>query len=575
MGRLIQEWTIIGAMALLTAVGCIKDRDDTAKQGGKSASKDKPLNLEPGMEKMLNRFVPTIVGVKAKEINKKHRAVLKELLAAARIIDRLYFLQVSKDNPRVRHQLFQDKGRRQTLDYFDIMYGPWDRLDQNKPFYGDKPKPKGAAFYPEDLDAEELEKWVADHPRQKAAMLGYFTVIEREGEKLKASPYSEAYRTYLEPIAEKLEKAAALAADERLAKYLRSRAKAFLSNEYRESDMDWMDLGDGDLEVVIGPYEVYEDELMGLKAAFEAFIALRHPEDSAHLERIKAFIPDMEAYLPIPDEYKNPNRAAASPISVVDLLFAAGDARAGVQTLAFNLPNDEVVREKKGSKKVMLKNVARAKFQKILIPIAERLMVAEQFRHVTFEAFFNHTLVHETAHGLGPGKIAVEGKNGKPQKTTVNEQLKELYAVIEEAKADVLGMYLNYMLIERGFHAPAFEEEMYASFLAGLFRSVRFGAAEAHGQANVIQFNYLLAHNALKRERTGECRYVAGRMRKALESLAREILMIQAEGDYEGAVKFIETYGKMPGYLERVGKRLESIPVDIKPIYPVEELVGI
>jgi len=531
---------------------------------------EEPVEEADPMKELLAKFAPTEIGVPDAKIPEKHRGVVKKLVEAAEILDELFLLQVDARNKTWREEIAKDPALEDTLAVFDVMYGPWNRLDHNKPLWGDVAKPKGATFYPQDMKKQELEKWVADHPDQKEAFTGYFTVIERDGDGLKAVPYAEVYKDHLEPAAKLLEEAAGLAEDARLKKYLKSRAAAFRSNEYRQSDMDWMDLGDGDIEVVIGPYEVYEDELFGYKAAFEAFVTLRDPADSAELEKIKSYIPKMEAYLPIPDEHKNPNRGAESPISVVDVLYTAGDTRAGVQTLAFNLPNDEVVREKKGSKKVMLKNVAHAKYDKILIPIAERLIAEEQVKNVSFEAFFNHTLVHETAHGLGPGKIKVE-KDGKKVETSVNAELQDLYPVIEEAKADTLGMFLNYLLVEEGMHPAEFMENVYASFLGGFFRSVRFGASEAHGKANVIQFNYLAEKGAVVRGNDGKYAYVAEKMPEAVKALAHDLLMIEALGDYDGAKAFVDKYGEMPAEMKRALEGLADIPTDIRPSYPIEE----
>jgi hypothetical protein len=334
--------------------------------------------------------------------------------------------------------------------------------------------------------------------------------------------------------------------------------------------MDWMDLGDGDIEVVIGPYEVYEDELMGYKAAFEAFITLRDPEESKKLDQIKALKPKMEAFLPIPDKYRNTKRGSDLPISVVDLISSAGDTRAGVQTLAFNLPNDEVVREKKGFKLVMLKNVSHAKYEQILMPIAKQLMREDQVEKISHEAFFNHSVLHETSHGLGPGKIKIE-RDGKKIDTTVNEELKDLYSGIEECKADILGVYLNYLLIEKGLFKEDYAENVYASLLGGFFRSVRFGVAEAHGKANIIQFNWLLEKGAIVFE-NGKYGYVSEKMRDAVKSLVEEVLMIEALGDYERAKKLIEKYGDTPESLKQALDNLKGVPTDIRPIYPAEKL---
>ncbi|HUT76178.1 MAG TPA: peptidase [Polyangia bacterium] len=570
-------FTSVLAAAVLVLSACGGDRqpaDDAVKKPEKPApGADEGPEQKAEVNDMaaeVAKFAPVEIGVADEKIPDKLRPVIAKLVEAARIMDRLYFVQVARENPDWRAAIAKDPKRADTLAYFDIMYGPWDRLDHDKPFWGDKAKPEGATFYPEDLTKAQFEKWVAAHPDQKEAFAGYFTVIEREGEGLVAVPYSKAYAEFLEPAAVLLDEAASLAADARLKKYLKSRAAAFRSNEYRQSDMDWMDLGDGDIEVVIGPYEVYEDRLFGYKAAFEAFVTLRDPADSAELSKIKALIPKMEAYLPLPDEHKNPNRGSESPISVVDVLFTAGDTRAGVQTLAFNLPNDEVVREKKGSKKVMLKNVAHAKYDGILMPIVKILLRESQLDKVSFDAFFNHTLVHETAHGLGPGKITVE-RDGKQVRTSVNVELKELYSVIEEAKADTLGMYLNYLLVEEGLHPASFVENAYASFLGGFFRSVRFGASEAHGKANIIQFNYLTEHGAVVRDADGRYGYEADKMRPAVEALARDLLLIEALGDYDGAKAFIDKYGQMPNHLSAALAGLADIPTDIRASYPIEK----
>ncbi len=570
--NLILAWILI--VVSIAACGQKKTADNTVKnEKEKAVPKVDKNELTPKgetIEAKLKKFTQVDIGVDEAAVKNKHKPVLKKLIEAARVMDRLFLHQVSKDNVKWREAIGADPALKSTLAYFDIMYGPWDRLDHDKPFWGNKEKPETVTFYPEDLTPKALETWILDHPEDKAAFTGYFTVIERKNNDLKAVPYNLAYKPFLEPAATLLEEAAALAEDKRLATYLKSRAKAFRDNEYQKSDMDWMDLGDGDIEVVIGPYEVYEDALMGYKAAFEAFITLRDPEDSKALAKIKSFMKDMEAYLPIPEEHKNLNRGFQSPISVVDVLFTAGDTRAGVQTIAFNLPNDEVVREKKGSKKVMLKNVARAKYDKILVPIATRLMQKDQADKVSFEAFFNHTLVHETAHGLGPGKITVE-KDGQKINSSVNAELKELYPTIEEAKADVLGMYLNFFLIEQGLHEEEFKENMYASFLGGFFRSVRFGANEAHGQANVIQFNYLKEKGAITKNENGRYGYDALKMPGAVKQLAHDLLMIEALGDYDGAKGLIQKYGQMPKTLEAELTALGDIPTDICPVYRVEQ----
>ena len=525
---------------------------------------------EESLAAKVHQFAPVSVGVAPAEIPAAHRKVLKHLIEAARLIDQLYLRQVAEQNPAWRKAMAANPREKNALAYFDIMYGPWDRLDAQKPFWGTKARPKGASFYPEDLGAAELEAYLASHPEQKAELSSYFTVVRREGDHLKAVPYSEAYRDFLEPAARHLEAAAAATKDGRLAAYLKARAEAFRSNEYRASDMAWMDLGDGDLEVVIGPYEVYNDELMGFKAAFEAFVTLRDHEASRELAKIVSFIPEMQATLPVEAAYRGATRGMESPISVVRVLYNGGDNRPGVQTLAFNLPNDEVVREQKGSKKVMLKNISEAKFQKILVPIAKAMLRPAQAAHVTHAAFFNHTLVHEVAHGIGPGTLTLQ-RDGQAVKTTVNQELKELYSTIEEAKADTLGLHETLFLIEKGLHPARFRDEVYATFLAGLFRSVRFGVHEAHGRANAIQFNYLMEKGALAKGKDGRYAFDAARMPEAVRSLAHDILMLEATGDYAGSKAFIARYGELPQDLAQRLASLDRIPTDIRLSFPLEK----
>jgi hypothetical protein len=392
------------------------------------------------------------------------------------------------------------------------------------------------------------------------------TVIRRDGDRLVAVPYSQAFREPLERAAAELRAAAAATDNASLKRFLELRAAAFSSDDYYESDLAWMDLDSG-IEVVIGPYETYEDTLFGYKAAFEAFLCVTDPEDSARLERFKGELPALERNLPIPDEYKVLDRGAESPIRVADELLAAGDSRAGVQTLAFNLPNDERVRQAKGSKKVMLKNVLRAKYDGILRPIAERVLPADDAARLDDEAFFQFTLHHELAHGLGPGLIEVDGRS-----TEVRLELRDLSSALEEAKGDVLAVYNIYALVERGVMEPEILEHLPATVVAGFFRSTRFGVAEAHGLGVVIQTNYLLERGAIEITDDGRFRPVPGAFLDAFRGLATEILMIQARGDYPGAQRLVERYGAVHPAMRAALDSLTDIPVDIDPVYPLEGL---
>jgi hypothetical protein len=522
----------------------------------------------------IEAFSPTKIDYDEKLVTQELRPVLEKLIAAAKIMDRLFFIQAWPKNPEFRQRLAKaaedDPKLAKALTYFDIMYGPWDRRKHHEAFVGSVQRPKGAGFYPEDMTKQELQQHLEKNPQDKEAFTSYFTVIRRDKDKkLRAIPYSEFYQEQLAKAAKLLREAAKASKDKRLQTYLNARAKAFETNEYRESDMAWMDLGDGAIEVVIGPYEVYEDTLFGYKAAFEAFVTLRDPKYSERLAKIAPHIPYLQKKLPMKPADKKATRGKQVPISVVVELFTGGDTRAGVQTLAFNLPNDEVVRKKKGYKLVLLKNVAEAKFEKILLPIAKKMMVTEQIPLVTFDAFFTNTLTHESAHGLGPGMITVQ-QDGKTVKTSVNKALKDLYSTIEEAKADILGLYNAPLLIGKGALPKSLSKQVYASYLAGFFRSVRFGASEAHGRANLISFNYLLEKGGIEQDpKTKKYRVNYDKIADTVKALATDLLEIEARGDYDKAKAFIDKYGNMSKEMKAALARLEGVPVDIRPEYTV------
>lgn len=521
------------------------------------------------VQNQLNKFAPVDIDYDRSILSEKDQQVVEKLVEASRYIDKIFLNQVYSKNEAILNALKKsdEPNNDVYLKFFKIMYGPFDRLDENKPFLVTEPKPDGANYYPEDMTKEEFVQWIKDHPEDKEAFESNFTLIRRDGDKLVAIPYSEAYKDLLEPAAKLLKEAAALSENESLKKFLNSRAEAFSSNDYYQSDMDWMEL-DSPIEVVIGPYEVYEDALLGYKAAFEIFLTVVDPVESEKLMTIAGQLDAMEKNLPYADKYKNFNRGSSSPIKVVQEILTAGDTRAGVQTLAFNLPNDERVREAKGSKKVMLKNVQEAKFNKILKPIAEKVIEQSQVANVTFDAYFNHILLHEVSHGLGPGILTLP--NG--EETTVNKMLAENYSVMEEAKADVCGNYNVQFLIENGLFPNELEESLYVTYLAGMFRSVRFGIDSAHGRANMIQFNYLMEKQAFKfDENTGRFSVDNRKAKRAIKDLANTLLTIQAKGDYNAAKNFINNYGVMTETMQLALDGLGDVPVDIKPIYEVEQ----
>ena len=548
----------------LILISCDKKTNQTAEE-----VMDKSEGVDM-IEEQIAKFAPTELKYDASILDERQRVVVEKLYYAAKIMDEIFLDQVYSKNYEIRAELMaQDSEEAKTqLELFKIMFGPFDRLEDDKPFFGTGEKPLGANYYPEDMTKEEFEGWIKNHPKDEKAFTSEFTVIRRDGENLIAIPYSEYYKDKLTEAVNLLKEAAEYADNPTLKKYLKTRADAFLSNDYFESDMAWMDLKDHAIEVVIGPYEVYEDKLFNFKAAFECFLTLKDPEESKKLDVFKSYLRDMEIHLPIPDEHKNFERGSESPLAVVNEIFTAGDTKAGIQTIAFNLPNDERVRTAKGSKKVMLKNVQEAKYNKILIPIAEVVLDQEQLEFVTFDAFFNHTLMHEMSHGIGPGFIKIDGRD-----TEVKKELKETYSTLEECKADILGMYNNIFMIEKGVFPETFENETWVTFLAGTFRSVRFGINEAHGGGNAIIYNYLLEKGAYEyNEETQKVKVNFEKIGPVLEELANLVLMIQAKGDYQGAKDLIAKYVVNSPSMETLRENLSEIPVDIKPVYEIEKM---
>ena len=524
------------------------------------------------LKEKIARFVPTELKYDSSTLDEREKIVVEKLYLASKIMDELFLDQVYSKNYEIRKSLMEQAASgsekaKLELELFTIMFGPFDRLDHDAPFIGTEKKPLGANFYPEDMTKEEFESWTKNNPGDEKAFTSEFTVIRRQEGKLVAIPYSEYWKDKLTEASKLLKEAAEYADNPTLKKYLNSRADAFLSNDYYQSDMDWMDMKDHKIEIVIGPYEVYEDGMFNFKAAFESFLTIEDPVESAKLDVFKKYLRDMEIHLPIPDAHKNFNRGSESPLAVVNEVFTGGDTKSGVQTLAFNLPNDERVREAKGSKKVLLKNVQEAKYKQILIPIAELVLDAEQMKYVTFESFFTHTLMHEMSHGIGPGFIKVDGRD-----TEVKKELKETYSTMEECKADILGMYNNIFMIEKGVFPETFANETWVTFLAGTFRSVRFGINEAHGGGNAIIYNYLLEKGAY--EYNAETQKVKVNFEKigpALQELANIVLIIQAEGNYQGAKDLIAKYVVNSPSMETLRKKLEHLPVDIKPVYEIEK----
>jgi hypothetical protein len=533
-------------------------------RGGKKAAGD------PELAKKISRFAPTTLTANTARLSAGDRKALNKVIEAARLLDPLFLRQVWSGNDELHKKLEADKSAvgRQRLHYFLINDGPWSRLDENEPFIEGVPrqKPPHANFYPDDITKDEFNSWLAGLPdSEKEKATGYFYTIRRDaGGKLMSVPYNEEYREFLEPAAKLLREAASLTTNQTLKDFLSKRADAFSSNDYYASDVAWMDLN-APIDVTIGPYETYEDELFGYKAAFEAYITLTDAAESAKLQKFSQHLQELENNLPMEPRYRNPKLGAGSPMRVVNEVFASGEGNNGVQTAAFNLPNDERVVKEKGSARIMLKNVQDAKFNKVLIPITRVVLTTAQQRAVAFDSFFTHILMHELMHGLGPHNITVNG-----QATTVRLQLKELYSSIEEAKADVTGLWALQYLIDKGVIGKQMQRTLYTTYLASMFRSVRFGLTESHARGVAMQFNYFTDEGAIKfDEKTGKFSADDARMKEAVRKLTHDLLTIEAEGSYDKAKAILDKYSLIRPDMKGALDRLIAVPVDIEPIFPL------
>lgn len=540
---------------------------------GESQTKGGKLSSQvASLESKIRRFAPTVIDADTSHLSIGDRLAVTKIIEAAKLMDPLYLRQVWRGNEALLAKLEADKSvlGRLRLHFFLINDGPWSQLDGDLAFINGAPaeKPSQANYYPDDMTKDEFNSWVVTlnkERRQKAT--GFFYTIRRDKDgRLISVPYNEEYKEFLEPASRLLREAAMLTSNWSLKDYLLKRADAFMSNDYYESDVAWMEL-DAPIDLTIGPYETYSDGLFGYKAAFEAYVTLRDEAESAKLARFGGYLQELENHLPIEPRYRNPKLGAASPIRVVNVIFSSGEGNNGVQTAAFNLPNDERVVEEKGSKRVMLRNIQQAKFDKTLVPISRVVLDSSDQQDVSFDAFFTHTLAHELMHGLGPHNIMLGG-----QEATVRKQLKETYSAMEEAKADITGLWALQYLIDKGVVDRHMESAIYVTFLASAFRSVRFGVTEAHGKGIALQFNYLSDEGAITfDERKGVFRIVPSKIKDAVAKLTSEILTLQAEGSYERASEMLEKYGVVRPVMQAALDRLKSVPVDIEPTFPLAE----
>ncbi len=530
------------------------------------------------LHKMAARFAPTPLQVDTSGLSSGDKRALVKLIQAARIVNHIFMQQFWSGDLALYRKLQQDKTPlgQARLHYFWINKGPWSEIDEHKAFLPGVPakKPSGANFYPEDMTKEEFEKWAkALYPESKALAEGFFTVVRRDAaKKLKLVPFSQEYKTDLDQAGKLLRDAASLTDNASLKKFLTSRADAFTTNNYFDSDMAWMDL-DAPLDVTIGPYETYNDELFGYKAAFEAYVNLRDDRESARLAFLGQHLQEIENNLPEAPQYRVTKLGAAAPIRVVNEVFGAGDGNHGVQTAAYNLPNDDKVVEQKGSKRVMLKNVQEAKFKSILEPISRVVLSPATQKDLSFDLFFTHIVAHELTHGLGPHQIKINGRDTNPRL-----ELKELYSAVEEAKADVTGLFaLQYLMTQADKsagsgpaplgHGPEAERQLYTTYLASSFRTLRFGLQDAHARGMAVQFNYFLDKGGFVANSDGTFSVDLSKIKDAVAGLDHDLLTLEATGDYAGTKKMMSEMMVVRPEVQKALDRLKSLPTDIEPIF--------
>ncbi|MFQ5768277.1 MAG: Zn-dependent hydrolase [Acidobacteriota bacterium] len=533
------------------------------RQGPEESSPDAVAPAGPALGEgmdgraQIQKYTPVRLTTDLTVLIREQRLMVPLLMDAAREMDALFWEQANAGGDAILDSI-EDPDLKRLVE---INYGPWDRLDGNRPILkGVGPKPQGANFYPPDMTRQEFQAAVLKAPDGGKALKSLYTLVRRgrDGE-LEAVPYSQAFGPGLARAAAKLREAAHLAREPGLARYLKLRAEALLSDDYRASDLAWMEMKKNVLDLVIGPVETYEDQLFGYKAAFEAYVLVKDRQWSRRLARYAAYLPQLQKGLPAPAAYRRETPASGSDLNVYDVIFYAGDCNAGSKTIAINLPNDETVQLEKGTRRLQLKNAMRAKFRKILLPIAELLIDPAQRSGVTFDAFFANTMFHEVAHGLGI-KNTLDGKG------TVREALKENASAMEEGKADILGLYMITRLAEQGELPEARLSHNNVTFLASIFRSIRFGASSAHGRANLVRFNFFKRAGAFTRDAASGTYHVDDKaMKAAMIDLSRLILTLQGDGDVLGVSRLLADFGTIGSDLKKDLDRLNAagIPVDV------------
>jgi hypothetical protein len=539
---------------------------------GSAAKGGAPTNLKvaPDLEKRLAQFRRVSMPFRAAGLSAREQLLVKKLVEACSYLESIYWRQSDPEGLTLYQSLAASHNPRdvELRRYMWINASRFDLLDHNEPFVGTEPLPPGRGFYPANLTRDQVEQYVKEHPEQKSSIYDQFTIVRWQQANLEAVPYRVAFRAFLEPAAKALRAAAALSDDPAFAKFLRLRADALLSDDYLASDLAWLDLKNPKFDIIFAPYETYMDGLLGVKGSYGAAVMVRNERESKKLELFQKYVPDIQDALPLAAEDRPSKHGLQTPMEVMDTPFRAGDLTHGYQAVADNLPNDPRVHEQKGSKKLFFKNFMDARVNYIVLPVARKLMEPEQAAKVSGEGYLQSTVMHEICHGLGPAYARTA-----TGKIDIREALGPVFSGLEEAKADVTGMFALKWLVDHAALPKEKLEEYYASYVGGIFRTVRFGTAEAHGRAEMMEFNYLLERGAIRRNASGRYAIDYAKIPVALADLTKELLEIEATGDRSRAENWFKKYDTMPEELKASLKAASAVPVDMDPVFSFPERV--
>jgi hypothetical protein len=544
----------------------VKPMTGSAARGAASNS----MQVAPDLTQRLAKFKRVPMPFHSAGLTPREKRMVEKLVDACRYLEDIYWRQSDPEGLTLYQSLARSKNAKdqELRHYLWINGSRFDQIDQNRPFAGIAPMPPGRGFYPEGLTRQQIEQYVRDHPEKREEIYSPTTIVRWHGDQLEGVPYHIAYRTFLEPAARDLREAAGLSPDPKFAEFLRLRADALLDDDYLKSDLAWLELKDPKFDVIFAPYETYTDGLLGVKGSYGASVLVRNEEESRKLGMFQRYVADIQDALPLAPEDRPSKRGLETPLEVMDAPYRAGDLRHGYQAVADNLPNDPRVHEQKGSKKIFFKNFMDARVNYVILPLAQYMMLPEQAAKASGEGYLLSTIMHEIAHGLGPA--FAHGISGK---VMIREAIGPAYAGLEEAKADVVGMFGLKWLVDHGVLPKEKLEEYYASYVAGIFRTVRFGAGEAHGQAEMMEFNYLSERGAIKRRPSGEYAIDYGIMPAVLADLAKELLDIEATGDRNRAENWFRRYNVVPADLQVALKAASKVPVDVDPVFSFPEKV--